>query len=133
MPRARNSEGPVGTRKGPEPSRQACDRLIALLREFDSNEVGALSRWTLAMTAAWFVWKDSDAVLDQLKFARGDIDTVELNRKLDEPIFLRQGNRQPGAVARVFAEAELATGKRSDLRMEEYPPQILRQTIHTID
>jgi hypothetical protein len=122
MQRARNSESRAGTRKGPEPSRQARDRLIALLREFDSADVEALSRWTLAMTAAWFVWKDSDAVLDQLKFARGDIDTVDLNRKLDAPIFLRQANRQPGSVACVFEEAGLATGKRPDLRMGEYPP-----------
>ena len=122
MPRARNSERPVGTRKGPEPSRGARDRFIALLSEFDSDDVKAVSRWTLAMTAAWFVWKDHDAVLDQLKFARDDIDMIELIRKLDPPIFLRQANRQPGSVACVFEEAGLAKGTRPELRMEDYPP-----------
>ena len=74
------------------------------------------------MTAAWFVWRSYEAVRDQLKFARGDIDMIELNRKLDPPIFFRQANRQPGSVACVFEEAGLAKGTRPNLRMEDYPP-----------
>jgi hypothetical protein len=122
MPRARNSKRPVETRNGSEPSRQTRDRLIALLLEFDSGHVEALPRWTLAMTAAWFVWRSYEAVRDQLKFARGDIDMIELNRKLDPPIFFRQANRQPGSVACVFEEAGLAKGTRPNLRLEDYPP-----------
>jgi integrase len=56
---------------------------ITRLRESDSGDVRALPRWMLAMTAAWFVWSNHDAVLDQLKFARRDI-------KLDERTIILQ-------------------------------------------
>jgi hypothetical protein len=74
------------------------------------------------MTAAWFVWRRDDAVLEQLKFARHDIDLHELCQRLDEPTFLRQANRQPGSVACVFDEAGLAEGTRPVLPMQDYPP-----------
>jgi hypothetical protein len=74
------------------------------------------------MTAAWFVWRNDDAVLDQLKFARRDINLHELDQQLDDPLFPRQANRQPGSVACVFEEAGLAKGTRPVLLMQDYPP-----------
>jgi hypothetical protein len=105
-----------------KPSRQSNGSVIALLREFDGDDVRASPRWTLAMTAAWFVWRNADAVLDQLKFARRDINRYELHQQLDEPLFLRQANRQPGSVACVLEEAGLAMGTRPVLLMQDYPP-----------
>ena len=122
MSPGRDSGEQSGTAGKPAPSRQANNWLIALLREFDSDDVRALPRWTLAMTAAWIVWRTYDAVLDQLKFARHDIDLHELSQRLDEPPFLRQANRQPGSVACVFEEAGLAEGTRPVLPMQDYPP-----------
>lgn len=74
------------------------------------------------MTAAWFVWRNYDAVLDQLKFARRNVKLDELNRRLDTPTFIRPANRRPGCVACVFEEAGLAGGTHPVLRMQEYPP-----------
>jgi hypothetical protein len=71
------------------------------------------------MTAAWFVWRNYDAVLDQLKFARRNVKLDELNRRLDAPT---SADRRPGGVARVFEEAGLAGGTHPVLRMQEYPP-----------
>lgn len=118
----RESGARTGTRKEPAPSRPEHDSLIALLREFDSDEVSALPRWTLAMTAAWFVWRSYGAVLDQLKFARRDVNLDELNRRLETPTFIRQANRRPGSVACVFEEAGLARRTRPVLRLQDYPP-----------
>ena len=122
MSPGRNSREHSGTRKEPAPSGPANNWLIALLREFDSDDVTALPRWTLAMTAAWFVWRNDDAVLDQLKFARHDIDLHERSQRLDTPPFLRQASRRPGSLACVFEEAGLAGGTRPVLRMQDYPP-----------
>ena len=124
MSRGRNTRKQSGTRKKPAPSRQANDRLIALLREFDSDDVRALPRWTLTMTAAWFVWRNYDAVLDQLKFARRNVKLDELNRPLDAPT---AANRRPGGVARVFEEAGLAGGTHPVLQMQEstLPPFLI--------
>jgi hypothetical protein len=122
MSQGRDSREQSGTARKPAPSRQADKWLIALRREFDSDDVRALPRWTLAMTAAWFVWRSDVAVLEQLKFARHDIDLHELCQRLDEPTFLRQANRQPGSVACVFEEAGLAEGTRPVLPMQDYPP-----------
>jgi hypothetical protein len=122
MSREQNSRGQTGTLREPAPSRQANDWLIALLREFDSDDVRTLPRWTLAMTAAWFVWRNYDAVLDQLKFARRDIKLDELNRRLERPTFIRQANRRPSSVACVFDAAGLAEGTRPVLRLQDYPP-----------
>jgi hypothetical protein len=118
----RTSGEQTETVRGPAPSAQANDWLIAHLREFDSDEVRALPRWTLAMTAAWFVWRSYDAVLDQLKFARRDFKLDELNRRLEEPTFIRPANRRPSSVAWVFDEAGLAEGTRPVLRLQDYPP-----------
>ena len=122
MSTGRDSREQSGTAGKPTPSRQANNWLIALLPEFDSDDVRALPRWTLAMTAAWIVWRTYDAVHDQLKCARHDIDLQELYQRLDEPPFLRQANRQPGSVACVFEEAGLAEGTRPVLPMQDYPP-----------
>jgi hypothetical protein len=122
MSPGRDSKEQSGTAGKPVPFRQANDWLIALLREFDGDDVRALPRWTLAMTAAWFVWRSYDAVLDQLKFARHDIDLHERSQRLDEPPFLHQANRQPGSVACVFEEAGLAEGTRPVVQMQDYPP-----------
>jgi hypothetical protein len=129
----RESGERTGTRKEPAPSRPEHDSLIALLREFDSDDVRTLPRWTLAMTAAWFVWRNHDAVLDQLKFARRGIKFDELNRGLERPTYIRQANRRPGFVACVFEEAGLAGGHAQFCEGRIIRRQIPRPTIPMID
>jgi hypothetical protein len=84
--------------------------VIDLLSEFKAFDPKRALNWTLPMAAAWFIWRDFEAVHDQWKLA-----TRRWTPVSDPPLFLLEAEGfTRGTLKSIFTEAGFDKGPRWD-------------------